>query len=279
MIERKRFSLNRIIAPSLSLGEFLELTVQAGLRKVELRNDLGARDPVDDMKPSAFARLAADHGIEVISINALQKFNLAAAKARAADELQRLLDLATAIGCRAVVLCPNNDPADSRSETQRIAETVDALGAFGPLFQAAGVLGFVEPLGFAISSLASLVAAQEAIRKSGHSCYRVVHDTFHHFIGPESQGVLGTTYSVSNTGLVHVSGVEVDIPREACRDEHRILAGPDDRMKSKEQIVRLDELGYAEDFSFEPFSPVIQKLGKPELAAAIRKSLDYLTCR
>jgi 2-keto-myo-inositol isomerase len=229
------------------------------------------------MKPSAFNRLAADHGVEVISINALQKFNLAAARAKAADELQKLLDLATAIGCGAVVLCPNNDPADVRSQTQQTAETIDALGAFGPLFQAAGVLGYVEPLGFAISSLASLVVAQEAIQKSGHSCYRVVYDTFHHFIGPENQSILGTTYSVSTTGLVHVSGVEADIPKDACRDEHRVFAGPDDRMKSKEQIVRLDELGYTGDFSFEPFSPVIQKLGKAELAVAVGESLDYLT--
>ena len=276
MIERKRFSLNRIIAPSLALGEFLDLTVQMDLRKVELRNDLDDRDPVDNMKPSAFSRLAADHGVEVISINALQKFNLAAARAKAADELHRLLDLATAIGCKAVVLCPNNDPADARSQTQRTAETVDALEAFGPIFQAAGVLGYVEPLGFAISSLASLVVAQGAIQKSGHSCYRVVYDTFHHFIGPENKSVLGTTYSVSTTGLVHVSGVEADIPKDLCRDEHRVLAGPGDRMKSKEQMVRLDELGYTGDFSFEPFSPVIQRLGKAELAASVGKSLDYL---
>ena len=277
MIDRTRFSLNRIIAPSMVLGEFLGLTVQLGLRKVELRNDLDDRDPVDNMQPSVFARLAAEHGVEVISLNALQKFNLAAVRPKAVEELRKLLDLATAIGCRAVVLCPNNDPGDARDRTQRIAETIDALRAFGPLFQAAGVLGYVEPLGFGISSLDSLVVAQEAIRNSGQSCYRVVYDTFHHFIGPENQSVLGTTYSVSTTGLVHISGVEADIPGDACRDEHRVLVGPNDRMKSKAQIARLDSLGYAGDFSFEPFSPVVQRLGRAELAAAILKSLDYLT--
>ena len=92
-------------------------------------------------------------------------------------------------------------------------------------------------------------------------------------------GLCLTAYSVSITGLVHISGVEADIPKDAYRDEHRVLAGPGDTMKSKEQIVRLDELGYTGDFSFEPFSPVIQKLGKAELAAALGASLDYLLAR
>ena len=261
------------------MNEFLDLTVRLGLRKVELRNDLDARDPVDDMKPSDFARMASDRGVEVISINALQKFNLAAARVKATEELKKLLDLATLIGCKAVILCPNNDSADARSQTRRVSETVDALAAFGFLFQVAGILGYVEPLGFATSSLASLVVAQEAIRKSDYSCYRVVHDTFHHYIGPEDQSILGTTYEVSTTGLVHVSGVESDIPTQAYRDEHRILAGPGDRMKSREQIVCLDKLGYTGDFSFEPFSHVVQRLGRTELAAAVRVSLDYLIAR
>jgi len=276
MIDRKRFSLNRIIAPSLTLSEFLELTAQLGLNKVELRNDLDGRDPVDDMKPSDFARMAADKGIEVISINALQKFNLAAARPKTSEELPRLLELATAIGCKAVVLCPNNDAADDRSEAQRYGETVDALTTFGVLFQAAGVLGYVEPLGFGISSLASLVVTQEAVQKSGYSCYRTVIDTFHHFIGPEDQNILGATYRISATGLVHVSGVEADIPVKAYRDEHRILVGPGDKTKSKQQIVCLDKLGYTGDFSFEPFSPTVQTLGKAELAVAVQNSLDYL---
>ena len=258
------------------MDEFLELNVQLGLCKVELRNDLDDRDPIDDLKPSEFARMISDRGIEVISINALQKFNLATARAKATGELTKLLDLATKIGCKAVVLCPNNDSADARSKDQRLSETVDALAAFGPLFEAAGVLGYVEPLGFGISSLASLVVAQEAIGRSGHDCYRVVHDTFHHFIGPEDERILGTTYRVSTTGLVHVSGVESDIPKESCRDEHRVLVGPADRMKSKAQLVCLDRLGYTGDFSFEPFSPAVQKLGRADLAAAVQRSLDYV---
>ena len=276
MIDRKRFGLNRIVAPALGLAEFYDLASSLGLAKVELRNDLGGEDPVDGLNPAEAARLAADRGIEVISINALQKFNVAAVRASATAELQALLELASAIGCVAVVMCPNNDAADARSREQRMAETVDSLAAFAPLFTAAGVLGYIEPLGFRISSLDSLLVAQEAIERSGCSCYRVVHDTFHLHIGPDDPDILGTTYRLAMTGLVHVSGVEDPIATDAYRDDHRILVGPADAMKSKEQIDRVDRLGYQGDFSYEAFSPAIQRLGRDELASALQRSLDYL---
>jgi 2-keto-myo-inositol isomerase len=276
MLDRQRFGLNRIIAPLLGLKEFLEFAASAGISKVELRNDMGSGDAVDNMPPAAAAKMASDTGVEIISINALQQFNLASVRARAISELMALLETANSIGCKAVVLCPNNDPEDARPPAQRMAETAEALSAFGPLFTKAGILGLIEPLGFAVSSLDSLVLARECIGESGFACYGIVHDTFHHYIGPEDRTILGKTYDVSNTGLVHVSGVEIALPAGDCRDEHRVLVGPADRMNSKEQLLLLDRLGYAGDFSFEPFSPAIQKLPPDKLADAVRRSLDYI---
>jgi 2-keto-myo-inositol isomerase len=276
MITLDRFAINRITAPQLTLSQFYDLVANVGLRKVELRNDLGRGEILDGMTPGDATALAASHGIEVISINALQKFNLASARERAAGDLERLLDVAVGIGCPAIVLCPNNDPADARSQPQREAETTDALVAFGPLFTQRGILGYVEPLGFAASSLASLVLAQQAIRASGCSCYRVVHDTFHHHIGPDDQATVGGAYDVAMTGLVHVSGVETDIPTRDYRDEHRVLAGRADRLGSREQLQRLDALGYTGHYSCEPFSPAVQRLDRPALVAALTSSLAYL---
>jgi 2-keto-myo-inositol isomerase len=276
MIDKKRFAVNRIIAPSLPLAAFYDLAASVGLTKVELRNDIGGKDPIDGMKPAEALALAKARGIEVSTINALQKFNLATARAKASGELDAMLEMSQAIGCKAIVLCPNNEANDSRTQAQRAAETIEALAAFGPRFMKAGLLGYVEPLGFGISSLASLVVAQEAIKKSGFSCYRTVHDTFHHHIGPDDLAILGKAYDIAHTGLVHISGVESDIAASEYRDAHRILVGPADRMKSKEQILRLDALGYKGIFSFEPFSPEVQKLGAADLAAALKKSLDFI---
>jgi 2-keto-myo-inositol isomerase len=276
MLDRKKFALNRIIAPSLELGQFFDFATETGIRKVELRNDLGKRDAVDGLKPAAAARMASDKGIEIISINALQKFNLASMRKKVTAELHQLLELAQTIRCPALVLCPNNDPNDKRPPEQRKDETIESLSAFGPFFTKAGILGLIEPLGFAISSLASLVLAQECIHQSAFNCYRIVHDTFHHFIGPEVPTILGKTYDVSNTGLVHISGVETDLPKGNLRDQHRVLIGPQDRMKSKEQILLLDRLGFEGIFSFEPFSPAIQNLNREQLADKIRQSIDYI---
>jgi 2-keto-myo-inositol isomerase len=276
MIDIGRFSINRIISPGLSLAQFYDFAVSVGIHKVELRNDLGGTDPIDGLKAADAAKLAVDKGVTVVSINALQKFNLASGRSKATAELGDLIALSKAIGCKAIVLCPNNEANDGRNQAQRLAETVDSLKAFGQAFVATGLLGLVEPLGFGISSLASLLVAQDAIRNSGFSCYRIVHDTFHHYIGPDTGGILGSAYDIAHTGLVHVSGVESDIATSEYRDAHRILVGPADRMKSREQILQIDGLGYKGDYSFEPFSPAVQKMGLAELTTKTRQSLEYL---
>jgi 2-keto-myo-inositol isomerase len=276
MISLQRFALNRIACPAFGLEEFFKLTRELGLTKVELRNDLPGGRVTDSLSPSEAAALAARHGIEVLTINAQQKFNVKALAAQVAAELKRLLEVAAVLRCRAVVLCPNNDTADQRDAETRRAETVEALAALGPLFSAAGLLGYVEPLGFAECSLPSAVTAAEAVKRSGQSCYRVLMDTFHHYLGPDTDEVIGTGYDVKNTGLIHASGVESSVAKERIRDEHRVLVGARDRTGCREQILRHIRLGYAGDISLEPFSAEIQRLGRDELAAALKKSLGYL---
>jgi len=275
-MERRRFALNRITCPSLSLEDFFRLASELGLTKVELRNDLPGGRITDGLSAAKAGALAQAAGVHVITINALQKFNLKAARQKAADELERLLDVAAELRCPAVVLCPNNDTSDSRDAKTKVAETVDALKAFAPSFMKRGILGYVEPLGFHESSLASIIVAAEAIRSSGMSCYRTVYDTFHHYLGPDTEHDVGPHYAVSNTGLIHVSGVEAGIPKEQYRDQHRVLPGPKDTTFCKEQIAHHDRLGYTGDISFEPFAAEVQRLGKDDLVTALRASMAWL---
>ena len=99
MIDIRRFALNRIICPALSLEEFFRLAADLGLSKVELRNDLPGGRIADDREPAQAAALAEKHGVRIITINALQKFNLAAVSARVAEELEEMLDTAAALRC------------------------------------------------------------------------------------------------------------------------------------------------------------------------------------
>ena len=157
-----------------------------------------------------------------------------------------------------------------------MAETIEALRAFGPSFTKRGMQGYVEPLGFPESSLSSILVAIEVSKSSGFTCYRALYDTFHHFLGPDTETNIGSLYDVARTGLIHVSGVESGIAKEKYRDEHRVLPSLADRTFSREQIERHVALGYAGDISLEPFSPAVQSMPLKELAAAVKQSVEYL---
>ncbi len=276
MLDRNRFALNRITCPSLGLEDFFKFTRDLGLSQVEIRNDLPGGAVIDGMPAASAADLARKHGITIISVNALQKFNLKAAEAKNLADLDKLLDVAAALSCKAIVMCPNNDTNDHRDARSRVEETVSALKAYGPSFTKRGILGLVEPLGFPESSLSSIVVAAEAIKKSGFDCYKIVYDTFHFFLGPDNENDVDAPI-VSRVGLIHVSGVEASIPKEKWRDGERVLVTDADKMASRDQIDQIVALGYEGAVSFEPFSVQVQKMSRDALAAALRKSMEFLS--
>ena len=285
MITKERFALNRIIAPAMDLSGFVRFTAGLGLSKVELRNDLPGKpevkDIIDGLNPKEAKSLFSNEGVSIISINALQKFNLPSRRKDRIEELKQMLELSSAIGCPAIVLCPNNEKDDLRPPKEKFADTAEALADYGPLFSEYGIAGYVEPLGFSISSLASLPAAVQAIKASGYGCYRTVFDTFHHYIGPDDANIfgmdgLGSSYEIPYTGLLHISGVEDDIPANQFLDCHRVLIGAGDRMGNREIIKRLGSMGYLGPFSFEPFSSAVQQMPPDKLAQAIKASLGFV---
>jgi 2-keto-myo-inositol isomerase len=285
-IDVRRFAINRCIAPTLTFAEFLKFARGAGISKVELRNDLAANHPIDGLNVGEAGRLIEDYEIEVISINAVQRFNLPSARREALAEIDRLLEISAGIRCPSIVFCPNCEPAESRSRAQRFEDTVEALNAYGPKFTAAGVLAYLEPLGYAYSSMPGLKEAVEAIRKTQFSCYRVLIDSFHHYVGPEGDDVFGDVLAM--TALVHVSGVAAGDARQPLRDAQRSLGDATDVIGTREQLQSLLSLGYAGDISFEPYgyvgdasyqprqgSPL--RLEKAELQTALKLSMAYLT--
>ena len=276
MITRSRISLNRILSPGVSLEEFFKLCSELGLHKVELRNDLSGTGIIDSYSPKQIKGLSEKYDIKVLTINALQKFNLAAVFQEVLKELKELIDLAVTIDCEAIVLVPNNDVNDKRGSEVIIRETVAALKAFGPLFEDHDILGYIEPLGFTECSLRSKVTAMQAIQESGCNNYKIVHDTFHHHLGPDTGATLENDYDISGTGLIHVSGVESDIPANNYKDDHRILITEEDKLKNIEQLKLLLKLGYKGDISFEPFAKEVQTMDIEALKAAISQSIEFI---
>jgi len=277
MIERTRFSLNRIIYPKLKLEDFFKFAKDLDLNKIELRNDLPGGEITDGYSHEQFKELSKKYEIEILTINALQKFNLAAILPETIKELKKLINLSLSIGCKAIVLCPNNDVNDKRNPGDIFEETVKALKSFGPLFQDSGMQGYLEPLGFEECSLRSLVTAMKAIQESGYPVYKIVHDTFHHHLGPDTFDTIKNDYDISYTGLIHISGVEYTIPVEEYRDNHRVLVTAQDRLQTKEQIELLLKLGYTGNISFEPFSQKVQEMEIGKIKSAIDQSIEYIS--
>jgi len=277
MIKRSKISLNRIIYPKLKLEDFFKFTKNLDLDKIELRNDLPGEEIIDDYSHEQLKELSKKYGIEILTINALQKFNLAAILPETIEELKKLISLSLSIGCKAIVLCPNNDVNDKRNPEEIFKETVKALKSFGPLFKDSGLWGYLEPLGFKESSLRSLIIAMKTIQESGYPVYKIVHDTFHHHLGSDTFDTIENDYDISYTGLVHISGVECNIPAYEYRDNHRVLVSEQDKLQTKKQIELLLKLGYAGNISFEPFSQKVQEMEIEKIKSAINNSIEYVS--
>jgi len=276
MICRSNISLNRILFPAGSLEEFFKLSSDMGLSKIELRNDLQGIGIIEPYSPQQVKLFCEKYDIKILTINALQKFNLGAVLPEVLAQLKELIRLSVAIDCKAIVLVPNNDINDKRHSDAMRKETVAALKAFAPFFEDSGIWGYIEPLGFEECSLRSKVTALQAIQESGCRNYKIVHDTFHHHLGPDTDDTLKNNYDISFTGLVHVSGVESKIPSNAYKDDHRILITAKDCLKNREQLALLTQLGYTGDISFEPFGKEVQGMEIKALKAAINQSIDFI---
>lgn len=274
-IALERFCINRKIAPKLDLESFFRLVKRCGLNKVELRNDMPSGSVTDSLSHAQANALAAEYGIEIVTINALGQFNLLEDKAALLARAAALLAQAQALHCRALVLCPNCDASDRRSEAQKREDTLQSLQLLAPLFQQYGIAGYVEPLGFGISSLRSSLLTQALIRDCA-APYRMVLDTFHHYLSDVNQTDFDTQIQIDLIGLVHLSGVEDPMSKGALSDEQRIMLSERDRLKSQTQVQNLERLGYRGLYAFEPFSSQLDTWTEQDIEREIHQSIALL---
>lgn len=270
-----RFCINRKIAPNLDLEQFFSLVKKCGLNKVELRNDMPSGKVTDNLSNDQLNALAEKYGIEIVTINALGMFNLLDDQAALLKSAEALLSQAQAIRSKALVLCPHCSAGDNRSEEQKKTDTLAALKLLAPLFRQYGVQGYVEPLGFGISSLRSSLLTQSLIRDSG-APYKIVLDTFHHYLSDVTQPEFDAQIQIDGIGLVHLSGVEDLRAKSALSDEERIMLSDKDRLESKKQVQDLERLGYTGIYAFEPFSSQLDSWTAADIEREIRQSIALL---
>ncbi|UTW12719.1 TIM barrel protein [Marinobacterium rhizophilum] len=266
-----KFSLNHMVAPSMTAFELLDAARALGLKAVELRNDVQHNSLSELENARAIGARAQELGIEILSINALYPFNIW--NDERAEAAEHLAQLAHACGAQGLVMCPLNDAAYTVSAEEKQAGLLQALAAIKPILERYNLKGFIEPLGFPISSLRlkrDAVAAIEALDAADR--FGLVHDTFHH------QGAAEHELFPQHTGLVHISGVEDPaISFDDMLDAHRVLVGPKDRLGNVGQIRALLAAGFSGYISFEPFSSDITGLAEP--LVALEQSIRYISQR
>lgn len=253
-------------APRLGVAEFFRLAGSLGITEVEIRNDLPGRAIVDGTSPRAVRRTAAEAGVAIASINALQRFDDWNAAREA--EATALAAYAGAAGARALVLVPRNDGTSNGNGP----ELAKALRMLAPILADHDIVGLVEPLGFGTCSLRLKRRAAEAIDAVGGGRFRLVHDTFHHAVAGEAD------LYPALTGLVHISGVsEGALALAELADSHRVLVDEGDRIDNLGQIELLLAGGYGGPFSFEPFAEDVHRLGEP--GQALGRSMEFIRRR
>lgn len=267
-ITNDRFCINRKIAPSVSIERFFELVKELGLNKVELRNDMNGGSVTDGKGGDAVRNMADKTAIKIITINAVYPFNQL--NDDVLSRTRQLLSDARDVGAESLVLCPLNDGTQISDD-----ETISALKTLAPLFAEYGIQGLVEPLGFPQSSLRSATVAQSLIKQAGVP-FKLVLDTFHHHLFEDAENDFEQDIDITQIGLVHLSGVTDTRATHLLTDEERIMLSEGDLLKSKEQVNRLEQMGYRGIYAFEPFSSVMDSCTEEDIAREIKNSILFL---
>lgn len=263
----QQMALNHMTVPTLSAEAVIGLAADLGCIGVEFRNDLN-RPLFDGAAPEAIKDHATHHNIRILALAEVKAFN-DAPETKVAEALA-LMHIAKACGAEGVALIPRVANAAVNRSVQRDALR-HALNIYQPMLTELGLIGFIEPLGFTTSTLRHKDDAASVLADMGNpACFKLVHDTFHHYLSGD------TAVHANLTGLVHISGVTApELAADQMTDAHRVLVDADDRLGNITQLQTLRAQGYIGPASFECFAPQIHDMTDPSTALA--GSIAFIT--
>jgi 2-keto-myo-inositol isomerase len=263
-----RFAINRMVAPRLTLEDFLTLAVSAGAEAVEVRNDVEGREFADGTPALELGKRIAGHGLSLASINALQRFNDWTPERE--GEAKHLFKYAAALGARGIVMCPVVDSNHGWSNAELARKLREALKAIARIAADSGVTGYVEPLGMVDSTLRSQRLAAEAIADCGGAGpLQICYDTFQYFRAGDDK------LFPELIGIVHVSGItRLGARREELTEPDRGFVDNRDICGNLDQLRQIRAAGYRGHVSMEPFDPAIHAMA--DVTAPLAASFAYM---
>lgn len=264
MITKNTFAINQIITKYSKFEDFISFAKQLNINKIEIRNDIKENLLLEN-KPLEVKDLCKKNKINILSINALQKFNIWNNEREI--ELLQLCDYASKANVWAIVLVPLND-GSVPNETDQIDLLRLSLRNISKILNNYDLIGLVEPLGFIQSTLRKKSLVIQVIEESQITNIKLLHDTFHHKLSEEKN------FYINSTGLVHISGVSNQFKNHKLTDDYRSTIQNNDLIENINQIKRFLNSGYSGVFSFEPFSEeLINDVDKLNLT---QKTFDFI---
>jgi len=263
-----RFALNRMVAPKLPLDGFLALANKVGAVAVEVRNDVDGKEFADGTPAKELRERIADAGLEVASINALQRFNDWTPERE--REATALIRYAADLGAPGIVMCPVIDANHGWSDAELEAKLRQSLKALKPIYADHRVVGYVEPLGMVDSTLRSQSPAVAAIGDvDGFGPLALCYDTFQYYRASDSK------LFPQHIALVHISGItRTDLGREALTEPDRGFVDSNDICDNVGQLKQVRNVGYRGYVSMEPFDPAIHDAA--DVSGPLRASLHFV---
>lgn len=259
-------AINHMTAARASFAELLSVASGCHCAGVELRCDLST--PLFDGLSAAEAGQACrTRGLQIFALAEVVAFNRFTDQTLA--QAQQLAMQAAECGAQGIALIPAND-GSSPTASERSSMLAYALSQLLPVLDQHDLIGFVEPLGFSTSTLRYKAEAIDVIESLyAADRFKLVHDTFHHYLAGE------TEYYPGHTGMVHVSGVvDTSVSDTQMQDSHRVLVDQHDRLGNVEQLCALIGAGYEGPVSMECFAPQVHELKDP--AEAVQGSFDFI---
>lgn len=280
MISTDRFCLNRKAAPGIALADTIPAVAKLGLKHIEVRNDLyGAPDNasiLDHMTGDAVKQLLTANDVHIETINAVGNMDNRQMIDENLASLTEMLEMTKGLDLGKIIFCPVRSTEDHRSAEQRRTDAVANVRDYAKLLKQYHVDGLIEPLGFTDSTLRTPWEGQAVIEQAGVDNFKLVADTFHYYLANVTAQQFHDQVDVNAIGLVHLSAVFGDKPREALDDQDRYMLAENDVMHSADWAKRYEAAGYKGLYAFEPFSDDLKAWDLAQVKQELLKSIQLV---